>query len=57
MDSVMFRGKRLLDQGSDPAQVIYLFTEKLPNAGGVDREQLAMDKAAMTAIVKASKGA
>ena len=57
MDSVMFRGKRLRDQGSDPVQMLYLYTENLPNAWGVDREQLAMDKAAIKAIVNASKGA
>lgn len=56
LDSVMFRGKRLLDQGSDPAQVLFLFTEKLPNARGVDRAQLALDKVGMKALVKARKG-
>lgn len=40
--------------GGTSRQVIYLLTEKLPNARGVNREQLAMGKAAMEAIVKAS---
>ena len=50
LDSDMFRGKRLPVQSSDPAHVLYLFIETLPNARGVDRDQLAIDKAAMKAI-------
>ena len=51
LQSVMFAGKRLLDQGSDPPRVLYLLTEKLPNTRGVDLEQLAMDKLAIRALV------
>ena len=50
----MSRGKRLLDPGSDPSQVLHLFSERFPNACGVDCDQLAMDKLAMKAIVKTS---
>ena len=54
LDSTMFRGKRLMDRGKGPRQVLYLYTENLINARGIDREQLAMDKAAMKAIARVS---
>lgn len=50
----MFRGKHLIDQAEDPLQALYLFSEKLPNALAANRKHLAVDEAAMKAIVKAS---
>lgn len=53
---VMFREKRLLDQGSDPVQGRFLFIEKLPDARGVDRAELVLYKVGMEDLVKARKG-
>ncbi|CAN0345827.1 unnamed protein product, partial [Laminaria digitata] len=54
LDSTMYRGQRLLDGGGDPKHVLYIFTEKLPNARGVPKEVLSRDKAALKAVAKAS---
>lgn len=56
LETTMFRGQRLLDGGADPRQVLFMFTEKLPNAHGVDQATLDRDLRALKAIVEASGG-
>lgn len=56
LETTMFRGQRLLDGGADPRQVLFMFTEKLPNAHGVDQATLDRDLMALKVIVEASGG-
>ena len=56
LDKTLFRANELIREGSDPYNVLRVFTKLFLNARGVSKETLDSDRATLKAIFKASGG-